>query len=173
MNEIETRGSASDFPSADRSHGNSEETSGSREPELKEAALKSSSLPTVLVVEDDRNARKAITRILRLRGFVPLEAGSVREAMRALDPPPHWALLDLMLPDGCGSEVLDRITRDRLPTRVCITTGCAESRLNGLRERGASHILLKPLDVDRLLALLGDPDPQRMSSRRTPGIRVS
>ncbi|HXE51723.1 MAG TPA: response regulator [Tepidisphaeraceae bacterium] len=111
----------------------------------------------MLVVEDDRNARRAISRILRLRGFVPLEAASVREALAALRERPQWALLDLMLPDGCGSEVLDRIVRDRLPTKVCITTGCAESRLDGLRDRGARHILLKPLDVDQLLTLLCEP----------------
>lgn len=76
--------------------------------------------------------------------------------MAALSEPPQWVLLDLMLPDGCGSQVLDRIIQNHLPTQVCITTGCTESRLKGLRSRGAKHIMLKPLDVDRLLSLLGD-----------------
>jgi DNA-binding response OmpR family regulator len=130
----------------------------SHEPDEKEAASKSSSPGTVLVVEDDRNARKAITRILRLQGFVPFEAGTVSEAMTALDGRPQWVLLDLMLPDGCGSQVLDRIVQDRLPIKVCITTGCVESKVNGLRARGAKHIMLKPLDVDRLLSLLCDSE---------------
>jgi two-component system response regulator QseB len=109
----------------------------------------------VLVVEDDSHARKAVTRILRLKGFAPFEAATVSEALEELRRLPDWVLLDLMLPDGCGSEVLERVAADRMETRVCVITGCTGPLLDRVRRMGAEQVLTKPLNVDVLIALLG------------------
>lgn len=93
-------------------------------------------------------------QILRCRGYVPLEAGSVGEAMRNLASRPGWILLDLMLPDGCGTQVLGRVRAENLGSYVCVITGCAAPTADELHDMGANHILRKPLDVDRLLSLL-------------------
>src|SRR4051794_9998827 len=70
-------------------------------------ASRSRSPRSVLVVEDDSTARRAITLILKRQGFVASEAGSVAEALRKLEARrPEWILLDLMLPDGYGTEIL-------------------------------------------------------------------
>ena len=116
--------------------------------------MKSTSRTTVLIVEDELSARTAIARILRRQGFDPLEAGTVGEALRRLTERPDWLLLDLLLPDGCGSDVLARVKEDHLTTEVCVITGCAGQVLDTVRRMGAKHILIKPVDVNRLISLM-------------------
>jgi DNA-binding response OmpR family regulator len=113
----------------------------------------------VLVVEDDSIARRAITLILKKRGFAASEAATVAEALRKLsDRPPEWVLLDLMLPDGYGTEILRAIRAaaddGEAPPRVCVITGCGGDLVTDARLLGAEQVLTKPLDVERLLELL-------------------
>jgi DNA-binding response OmpR family regulator len=109
----------------------------------------------VLVVEDDRAARRAICQILTRLGFAPREAGTIADANRALDErPPTWVLLDLMLPDGSGVDILRRVRSEHPDSRVCVITGCGPSTLEAVRSLGAEHVLTKPLDVARLVSVL-------------------
>jgi DNA-binding response OmpR family regulator len=113
----------------------------------------------VLVVEDDLTARRAICLILKKQGFAASEAATVAEALRKLaDRRPEWVLLDLMLPDGYGTEVLRAMraaAEDGETTpRVCVITGCGTGLVTEARLLGAEQVLTKPLDVDRLLELL-------------------
>jgi DNA-binding response OmpR family regulator len=106
------------------------------------------------VVEDDRAARRAIKFILKTSGFSVTEAGTVAEAMGALAQRPDWVLLDLMLPDGCGTDVLRKLRAEGPPSRVCVITGCGPQKLEEVRVLGPDLILKKPLDVEGLLAAL-------------------
>jgi DNA-binding response OmpR family regulator len=117
----------------------------------------------VLVVEDDHTARRAITLILRKQGFAASEAGTVAEALRKLtECRPEWILLDLMLPDGYGTDVLRAVRavadasadRPGSPPRVCVITGCGLDLVTEARLLGAEQVLTKPVDVDRLIELL-------------------
>jgi CheY-like chemotaxis protein len=63
----------------------------------------------VLIVEDDAASCDALLRIMDHRGWVVTVAQTVAEAMVSLDPPPHCILLDLMLPDGGGEDVLRKV----------------------------------------------------------------
>ena len=74
--------------------------------------------------------------------------------MTGLAQRPDWVLLDLMLPDGCGSEVLKKVNADRLATRVCVVTGCAPSKLEEVLRLSPAHVLIKPVDVSQLLGVL-------------------
>jgi DNA-binding response OmpR family regulator len=109
----------------------------------------------VLIVEDDRAARRAIAKILQRQGFAVSEAATVADAMSGLaSHPPHWILLDLMLPDGCGLDVLRKVRAERMSSRTCIITGCASEMINAARDAGAEHTFVKPLDVDRLVTVM-------------------
>ena len=92
--------------------------------------------------------------ILKAQGFSVIEAGTVAEGMAALAQRPDWVLLDLMLPDGCGSEVLRKVRDDGGACRVCVITGCGPEKLEEVRALGPELVLKKPLDVERLLAAL-------------------
>jgi DNA-binding response OmpR family regulator len=110
----------------------------------------------VLIVEDDRTARRAIGQILKRLGFAVSEAATLGEAMHgvAQDPPPQWIVLDLMLPDGCGIDVIRKVRSERLASRICIVTGCGSELLNDARRAGAEHTFVKPLDVERLMTVM-------------------
>jgi len=82
------------------------------------------------------------------------DAGTVDQAILALAQRPQWILLDLMLPDGSGIDVLRKVTSERLASKVCVVTGCAGELLNSARSAGAQYIFTKPLDIERLLMLL-------------------
>jgi len=92
--------------------------------------------------------------ILRRQGFVVSEADSVAGALRGLELRPDWVLLDLMLPDGCGTEILRRASAAGAACRVCVVTGCASARLDEARALGPDFIFTKPVNVDRLLAAM-------------------
>jgi DNA-binding response OmpR family regulator len=129
----------------------------------------------VLVVEDDRTARRAIASILKRQGFAVSEAGTLAEATRALRDPallapsddgPAWILLDLMLPDGNGADLLRRMRRDPSADaghcKVCVITGCGAAAVNEVRALSPDHIFTKPLNVEGLLAVMGDEDSPRV-----------
>ena len=82
------------------------------------------------------------------------EAATVAEAMIGLDHHPAWILLDIMLPDGSGIDVLRYVREQNLTARVCIITGCGYHVREQARRLGADHIFVKPLDVDQLIATL-------------------
>ena len=82
------------------------------------------------------------------------EARTVAEALVGLAARPDWVLLDLMLPDGCGTRVLRRVADERLPSRVCVITGCGPERVEEARALGPQAVFKKPVDVEALLAVL-------------------
>ena len=88
------------------------------------------------------------------------EAASVADAAGHIESAaadsraPNWILLDLMLPDGSGVDVIRLAHARRLPSRICIITGCGSDRILDAQSEGAQHIFTKPLDVARLMALL-------------------
>jgi DNA-binding response OmpR family regulator len=108
----------------------------------------------VLIVEDDRAARVAIARLLSRQGLAVTEASTIAQALAALSPPPAWILLDLMLPDGCGIDVLHAVKARRLPSRVCLVTGCSSHVVREAERAGAEYTFIKPLEVEKLMAVL-------------------
>ena len=91
-----------------------------------------------LLVEDDPDTCEALTRILRRRGYEVDCANSVHEAFDKLGNRPSCIVLDLMLPDGNGIDLLRRVREGHLPIRVAIATGAADTALM------SDAILLKP-----------------------------
>ena len=82
------------------------------------------------------------------------EAGTVADALAGLERGPQWVLLDLMLPDGSGINVLRKVRHDHIAAKVCIITGCDSQMLSEARREGAEHTFTKPLDVARLMTVM-------------------
>ena len=105
----------------------------------------------VLIVEDNHVARRALSALVRQLGWEVSTASTLREAMERLDEQPDCVLLDLMLPDGSGAEVLRRVREQHLPSRVAVTTGTtAEEMLREVQGLSPDAIYHKPLDLERL-----------------------
>ena len=111
--------------------------------------------PTVLVVEDDEEARRVLARELVRRGYDVQEAADGRTALeRWAARRPDLVLLDLGLPDLDGVDLIGRIRREAT-TPIVILSGRYEERekVRAL-ERGADDYVTKPFGVDELHARL-------------------
>jgi CheY-like chemotaxis protein len=81
---------------------------------------------SVLLVEDDVDTRDVTARLLRAAGCMVKSAATVGEALLVLDEwQPTHILLDLTLPDGGGSVILNSVRRRQLPVRVAIVTAAS------------------------------------------------
>lgn len=107
----------------------------------------------ILVVDDDPNLRKTLSDILRLKGCQVVVAANGAEAIAAAE---HGmfslALIDLMLPDMPGLEVMARIKAITPLTEAIILTGHAsmDTAIEAIRQ-GAFSYLIKPYQMDELL----------------------
>ena len=104
------------------------------------------------MVEDDRSSRTALIALLRLCGFEALPAATVHEAMARLADSPQCLILDLMLPDGNGSEVLAYVRKKRLPIQVVVTTGALQyQEMLGASPEPPDMVLQKPVNYRELV----------------------
>jgi CheY-like chemotaxis protein len=105
-------------------------------------------MPHVLLVEDDPFTARMLRRLLVSRGVCQLtHAATVTEALRLLEPPPDWVILDMHLPDGLGLVVLETIRRAGLPTRVIVSSSNKDVFLMaGVAAYKPDLILAKPLN---------------------------
>jgi len=111
----------------------------------------------ILVVEDDAASGNALRRLLANKGWVVTVAKSVAEAMDSLSPPPHYILLDLMLPDGGGEEVLRKVRDENLPSKVAVCTGTNDSvRLAMVKDMDPDILFQKPIDFEAVCQAVED-----------------
>lgn len=108
----------------------------------------------VLVIEDDQNTALAIERMLKTNGMVADRTDLGEDGLemaRIYDY--DIILLDLMLPDMEGIEVLRRLRQARVETPVLILSGLSQSE-NKVRSfgSGADDYLTKPFDRSELIA---------------------
>ena len=70
---------------------------------------------------------------------------------------PSHVLLDLMLPDGNGAELLELVRRENLPVRVAVVTAAGPGRFwdEAMRHR-PDAVLRKPWDLDDLKKFMQD-----------------
>jgi DNA-binding response OmpR family regulator len=102
-------------------------------------------MPTVLVVEDERDIREVLRRYLERAGLSVLTTGTGAEAIRLLtSAPPDLVLLDLGLPDVDGTDVLREIhAAGRPPVLVLTARSTVDDRIHGL-QLGADDYVTKP-----------------------------
>lgn len=113
---------------------------------------------TILVVEDSPTSRKVISMVLARRGHTIVEAKSGAEAMQFLDAQvPDLVLLDIMLPDMNGYEVLTRLRQSpgsaEVPVVMLTGKNKPSDRLQGLFH-GTNEYLTKPFDPSKLIGVL-------------------
>jgi len=114
-----------------------------------------SELARILVVEDDRASRMAMLALLRMSGFEALPAASVAEGMGLLAQNPSCIILDLMLPDGNGAEILAYVRDRHLPMRIVVTTGAIEwQKMLNISPTPPDLVLQKPVDFKQMLKWL-------------------
>jgi len=109
----------------------------------------------VLIVDDDSNTREALAALVTQEGFTAAQAGSIAEArIQLVRQRPDVVVMDLRLPDGSGMDLFDDL-EDRSSIETILITGHAsvETAVEALR-LGASDYLTKPVNMQRLRAVL-------------------
>ena len=112
-------------------------------------------MPHVLIVDDDANTLSGLADLVAREGFSTATAASLGEArQRIAERRPEVVLLDLVLPDGSG---IDLLAQDETcaAMEVIFITGHAsvESSVQALRLRAADY-LVKPINIKQLKVIL-------------------
>lgn len=110
----------------------------------------------ILVVEDEKNQRILLKRLLKKEGNEPEEAENGNDAIRAFDRGDFdLVLLDQRLPDMSGIEVLKKLKEINPIIPVIIITAYAnvEDAVNAMK-LGAYHYLTKPINPDELTIII-------------------
>ena len=111
-------------------------------------------MPTILVIEDDSAIRRGVCDALRFSAYEVLEAAEGLSGMeQAQKATFDLLLLDLVLPNHNGFEILRALKEHRPGTPVIILSARGEEadRVKGLK-LGADDYVVKPFSVRELLA---------------------
>ena len=115
-------------------------------------------MPTVLIVDDERNIRATLARGLRLSGYRTEEAGNGLEALKVLDDGGiDLVVLDVQMPEMGGLELLSAMRERRLsvPTIVLTAHGSIERAVHAVK-LGAYDFIEKPPSIERILLAAGN-----------------
>jgi DNA-binding NtrC family response regulator len=111
---------------------------------------------TILIVDDQEGLRFSIRSFLEGKGYRADEAGTVGEALdRLLGSPYAAAIVDYRLPDGDALDLLAGLKEAhlRLPVVILTAYGSIDLAVAAI-QKGADHLLTKPVDLPALLVIL-------------------
>jgi two-component system cell cycle response regulator CtrA len=127
----------------------------------------------VLLVEDDVSSARAVTMMLKNHGSIVDQTDTGEEALELVR---HYdydiVVLDLMLPDMEGYEVVRRMRAGRIETPVLILSGLnrAGAKVKGFG-MGADDFISKPFDREELIARI-QAVIRRSKGYSQPALRV-
>lgn len=103
----------------------------------------------ILIIEDEYSLADAIAETLKKENFTPIIITNGEEGENeALSNVYDLILLDVMLPDKDGFEILRNVRKEKIETPVIMLTAKSEmsDKLNGL-ENGADDYITKPFHM--------------------------
>lgn len=111
--------------------------------------------PTVLLAEPDPAVHRAVSTLLRRRGYAVEHAATAAEAeARLRESLPDLLVVEFLLPGGSGvrvAELAKALSDDRLPV-VVLSALTAEVHHEFARAAGADEVLAKPFRASALLS---------------------
>ncbi len=127
---------------------------------------------TILLVEDDRMLRQALSTMLRMKDFTVLEAsdGSVAlETIRRHREDIDVILLDISLPGAPSQEVYEEAERQKPGLPVIVTSAYNKSTAAASLGRTVERFLRKPFKVQDLVEMIREVStPRRERHIRSP-----
>jgi DNA-binding NtrC family response regulator len=115
-------------------------------------------MPTVLIVDDEKNIRATLARGLRLEGYRTDEAGNGVEALKLLDGGGvDLVILDVQMPEMDGLQLLSTMRERQLkiPAIVLTAHGSIERAVQAVK-LGALDFIEKPPSIERILLAVGN-----------------
>jgi DNA-binding NtrC family response regulator len=116
-------------------------------------------LAHVLLVDDEAQLVEAMVDRLAIRDFRVSNAASGPQALALLEQEPDIdvTVLDLKLPGMDGLEILQVIkTRHPFVPVIMLTGYSTEQTVTAAMQQGAFAYLLKPYDIEKLVALINE-----------------
>jgi two-component system, OmpR family, KDP operon response regulator KdpE len=109
----------------------------------------------VLICDDELHILRALKVVLRDADFDPVATATVKEALDAASiRPPDAAIVDLMLPDGHGVDIVRSLREwSEMPIIVLSALGEEDEKVRAL-EAGADDYVTKPFGSRELVARL-------------------
>jgi len=109
----------------------------------------------ILVVEDDEDAREALVALLQMKGYSAVPAGNGKEALDYLRqaPLPDLIILDLWMPVMDGWQFRREQIKDPRLAQIPVIVVTA---LSDRTDVDANDVIIKPVDVNRLLTTVGN-----------------
>jgi HAMP domain-containing protein/signal transduction histidine kinase len=116
----------------------------------------------LLLVEDHEDTNRSLTNLLRRRGYHVKSALNLESALKLSDAEQFDVLIsDLALPDGSGIELMRKLSSNQTLLGIALTGFGMEQDIRKSKEAGFQHHLVKPIDLNKLDALIqqGPPAP--------------
>jgi HAMP domain-containing protein/signal transduction histidine kinase/CheY-like chemotaxis protein len=108
----------------------------------------------ILLVEDHEDTNRSLTSLLRRRGYHVQSALTFRSALELSEKGKFDVLIsDLGLPDGSGIDLIQKLA-SKPPLGIALTGFGMEADIRKSREVGFQHHLVKPIDLNKLDALI-------------------
>jgi two-component system, NtrC family, response regulator AtoC len=109
----------------------------------------------ILILEDDDLLREVTAERLEREGYAVVAASRLAEARALLEKQtPDLAILDIKLPDGEGTELLEELTRSGETVCVMMSAHATVQSAVGALRAGAVDYMEKPFSFDRLSATI-------------------
>lgn len=106
----------------------------------------------ILLVEDDATIASGLVYALEKEGYFPFPCKNVKAAYDAMDAKRFdLAILDMQLPDGCGTAVSEKLKHYGTPV-IFLTVVDDENEIVRSFEDGAADYITKPFRLRELLA---------------------
>jgi len=129
---------------------------------------------TILVIDDELGIREGCRRALTPQGFSVETAGNIEEGLQKIQETSYdLVLLDVMLPDGRGTDLLIPIHEKDPETVAIIVTGYAtiELAVEAIK-KGAYDFIPKPFDTDILLLTVHQGIERRRMALETKRLEI-
>jgi two-component system, OmpR family, KDP operon response regulator KdpE len=128
----------------------------------------------ILLVDDEVSIQRALTPLLRSRGYDLDVAGTGSDALRlAAEHPPDLIVLDLGLPDIEGTEVCRRVRQSSSVPIIILSARGNEADKVAALDLGADDYVTKPFGPEELLARIRVWLRRVLSDERSESGRVT
>jgi two-component system, OmpR family, alkaline phosphatase synthesis response regulator PhoP len=110
---------------------------------------------TILVVDDEKDIIELLLYNLSKEGFTVITARNGKEALEKLKQKPDLIILDVMMPEMSGLQVIQEMKKDQatsmIPILLLTAKGTETDEIVGL-EVGADDYIIKPAKIGKIIA---------------------
>ena len=118
-------------------------------------------MPTILIIEDDTDLRKMLTKLLERENYRVLEAGTGLEAMQIIDYYiPQLVITGIIMPDQDGIGTINELKKRYPEIKIIAISGggrmLSKDYLGIAKILGAHYTFSKPFDTKLFLDKVGE-----------------